>query len=300
MSEATKQARDGIAEWFTKIERLKIKLALAVFLMAGIFGHFSAIYFTEDSLHLFALLEKTSDAIIIAAVIGITYEWYASRSRLNLLRREIEDIVRREEAEVVKKVNEVKGTLESIAETNTAPFSVIDPNQAEEELREKLEVCNQIKCMGQFSIDEEDDGEYTGNNLEKYIEKRIEHDEEDFELFRINPYQEENQSWQERHAELFKKANQTENSEYQLLAYSHSAQHPQPSFMIINDHNTPGGDVLVLAVHKREEMSDDFQHNVLLVTDDQKVIDAYEEYFDGIWNPYDSIDSHREIRQDNG
>lgn len=282
---------EDLKEWIDRIERLQVKLALAVLLLVGILLHFTVVYVTEGGIHVFAFLEKTADAIIIAAFIGITYEWYASRTRHKMLQEEIREIISREESDLKQEVDEVKDTLEALADENTAAFNLIAPSQVEEALREKIEVCNQITCMGDFHISEDGDEfvldnveEYTGNNLEKYIQKRVKNKDDEFQLFRIYPHHEADASWIDDHKALFDHIEAEESSDYELVRHPHSVEYPLPRFMIIDDDNTPGGDMLVLAVPEKENMGDEYKHQILLYTEDQKIIDAFEQYFADIWD----------------
>lgn len=300
---AENRPEDGVIQWINQIERLKVKLALAVFLVLGIFIHFIIVFYTEEGFHFFSFIEKTADAIVIAAVIGITYEWYASQSRHKALQKEIEDIVRREERELRMEVNKVRATLEALADENTAAFNIISPSQIEEELREKIEVCNKVLCMGDFHVREnghetdlfEDIAEYTGNNLERYIHKRILTKEDEFELFRIYPHQDEDDSWVEEHKQLFEFINDEDSSDYELVPHPHSVEYPLPCFMVIDDDNTPGGDLLVLAVPEKEGIGDEFQKQILLYTEDETAINAFENYFADIWDQSRALTSSDEF-----
>lgn len=271
-------------------------------LLLGIVIHFFVVYFTEGGIHLYAFFEKAADAIIIAALIGITYEWFASRARHKLLQEEIRDIIDEEEKELRQHVNEVKNTLEPLADEQTAAFNIIAPSQVEEELREKIEVCNQITCMGDFHIEDSEDSyvlddiqEYTGNNLEKYIQKRIKTKDDDFKLFRIYPHEERDLDWIENHKELFQRIESEESSEYKLMRHPHSVEYPLPHFMIIDDDNTPSGDMLILAIPEKESMQDEFKHRILLHTEDQNIIDAFEDYFADIWDQSRVLNSVDEL-----
>lgn len=306
LAEPEGHAEENVKQWIDRIERLKVKFALAMLLLVGILLHFTVVYVTEGGIHFFAFLEKTADAIIIAAFIGITYEWYASRSRHKLLQEEIREIINEEETELKQQVDEVKHTLEALADENTAAFNMIAPTQVEEELREKIEVCNQITCLGDFNIEEDGEDylldnieEYTGNNLEKYIQKRVKNKDDEFQLFRIYPHEERDHDWIEDHKELFEHIESEASSDYQLIRHPHSVEYPLPCFMIIDDDNTPGGDMLVLAIPEKESMHDEFRHRILLYTEDQNIIDAFEDYFADIWdqsrvlNSADDLESAR-------
>lgn len=302
MGESEIQAEEAATRWIDRIERLKIKLALLAFLFIGISTHFITLYLSEGGIHFYSFIEKTADAIIIASVIGITYEWYASQSRLNLLRKEIQDIVRTEEKELRNEVHKLNDTLEALADENTAAFSLISPSQIEKELREKIEVCNEIKCMGDFQVAEdgeedviEDFIEYTGNNIEGYIHKRIRNTNDDFKLLRIYPHRDEDLSWVEEHKPLLDHTDIEESSEYHLLPHPHDVEYPIPSFMIIDDHNTPGGDLLVLAIPEKEGIVEQYQKQILLYTEDEKVINAFETYFTDIWDHSKALNSAEEL-----
>jgi hypothetical protein len=246
----------------------KVRFILTVFLVIGFLIHFavSDVIVGDElwgvSTEFYA---KAADAIIIAAIVGITYEWYAQKLRA----RGLEDLIERAIAELQDEdqlsQSEVKAALSEIfSNDQIASFSVFERDEGTDYVSNKIKNSKEnVKVIGEFRTGM---SSFVDDIHETYHDTKIERlkIDRDIEFQHACPSRQGDGEWLEKQIELFEAA---ENPGSKYALYHFDSYPPHIAIIIIDSslliidlkQNRPGyvrhDTELVLATHHEEIVS---------------------------------------------
>lgn len=275
---------------FETLEAYKVRFLLLVFLVTGFVLH---LLVTEATVHRvfgfpIEFYGKVADAIIIAAVIGITYEWYAKKERKRQLKQVFHNTLDDISHDSSISHTELKIALSQILSSDdVAMFAVFQREDGTQLVQNKIKRADEsVRIIGGFRAST---GKKIDESSTEYHEAKKERLQADSEVYFCHLYSNEEMTreWLDSHVQLLK-ASEGQASQYEI---HHLDSHPPHISFIIID-----GEYVIIDLKDDRNPHGVKDTELVLGTSHEEVVNLFLTYFEFSYDSEKAINSADELK----
>jgi hypothetical protein len=284
---------------YRRLRKSKTRVGFLVSIIIGILIHVAITSYPESiGSVLFLRMEfytKIADAMIVASVVGLTYEWYTRRERQRELKELTREVVDELLNEYQPQASPETTPDELSVSDNLAMFTLQYSSEGTNHIQEKMSNADNIRVLGEIrslSREHRTDGSngeidiHHGPSAEILAENEVQYrricgymprDDITDGLNFVPPAK-----WLRSHERLFEAADRNVVSSYQLCTYP--SVHAHVAMMGIDN------DWLVMAMgHQRTPIGEYpkdriRESDLILTTKNEDIVSAFNIHFDSLWH----------------